>query len=224
MADDGRRDLSRYRSEARACVNLRKHGLCDRGIVAKVYGFIECLDPRIFEPEQLHHFLRDKYLPNAILLEYLPDLFSINYSNYSEKRMNIAIRGMQQIHEVALVEYLDTYTKHILIVPGPPERVMWIDFDIAVSFKDRSKLNAKDKQRMDEELEIVKDLGKLLVCPPLSCSVFLWLLIKSRQKTMRSGDPKTHKAFERIYICRVARVNQADGMASRGRTAYSFST
>jgi hypothetical protein len=206
MADDGRRDLSRYRSEARACVNLRKHGLCDRGIVAKVYGFIECLDPRIFEPEQLHHFLRDKYLPNAILLEYLPDLFSINYSNYSEKRMNIAIRGMQQIHEVALVEHLDTYTKHILIVPGPPERVMWIDFDIAVSFKDRSQLNAKDKQRMDEELEIVKDLGKLLVCPPLSCSVFLWLLIKSRQKTMRSGDPKTHKAFERIYLsCRTSK-------------------
>jgi hypothetical protein len=145
MADDGRRDFSRYRSEARALVNLKNYGLCDRGIVPQVYGFIECLDARIFEPELLHHFLRDKYLPNAILLEYLPGASSINYLSYSEERMNIAIRGMQQIHEVALVEHLDTYTKHILIVPGPPERVMWIDFDIAISFKDRSQLTAKDK-------------------------------------------------------------------------------
>ncbi|KAF7503158.1 hypothetical protein GJ744_004262 [Endocarpon pusillum] len=161
MADDGRRDLDRYRSEARAYVNLKKSGLCDRGIVPKLYGFIESLDPKSFERE-LHSFLRDKHFPNAILLEYLPGASSMNYSKYSEGRMNIAIESIQQIHELAFVQHLDTYTKNILLVPGPPERVLWTDFDITVSFKDRSELTAEDKESMDFELEIVKSLGELL--------------------------------------------------------------
>ena len=166
MADDGRRDLNRYRSEARAYVNLKKSGLCDRGIVPKVYGFVECLDPTDFEPE-LHHFLRDKHLPNAILLEYLPGASSMNYLKYSKERMETAIKGIQRIHELALVEHVDTYPKNILIVPGPPERVLWSDFDIAISFKDQSALTAGDKERMDLESQIVKDLAELLVCASL---------------------------------------------------------
>ena len=194
-------------------MNLKKFGLCDRGIVPKVYGFIECLDPKNFEPE-LHHFLRDKHLPNAILLEYLPGASSMNYLKYSEERMKIAIKGIQQIHELALVEHIDTYSRNILIVPGPPERVLWTDFDIAVSFKDRLELTAEDKERMDLEFEIVKDLGELLVCTPLSCLAFLWLLIISRQKTISSGGPKTHEAFEKVSIGRGARVNKVDGVLS----------
>jgi hypothetical protein len=176
MADDGRRDLNRYRSEARAYINLKKSGLCDRGIVPKVYRFIERLDPKNFEPE-LHHFLRDKHLPNAILLEYPTGASSMNYLKYPEERMKIAIKGIRQIHELALVEHVDTYSRNILIVPGTPERVLWTDFDIAVTFKDRSELTAEDNERMDLEFEIVKDLSELLVCTLLSCSVFLWLLI-----------------------------------------------
>ena len=164
MANDGRRDLSRYRSEARAYVNLKKSGLCDQGIVPKVYGFIECLDPNMFERD-LHPFLEDKYWPNAILIEYVPGVSSINYLTYSKERMKIAIEGIRQIHEHALVEHVDTYTRNILIAPGPPERVLWADFDIAVSFKNRSVLTAKDKEYMDEELAIVKDLGDMMVCP-----------------------------------------------------------
>lgn len=88
----------------------------------------------------------------------------MNYLKYSKERMDMAIEGIHQIHELALVHHLDTYTRNILLVPGPPERVLWTDFDIAVSFKDRSELTAKDKEHMDFELEIVKSLGELLVC------------------------------------------------------------
>lgn len=171
MADDGRRDFDRYRSEARAYVNLKKSGLCDRGIVPKLYGLVESLDPKIFERE-LRSFLRDKHFPNAILLEYLPDASSMNYLNYSEERMNIAIEGMQQIHELASVQHRDTHARNILLVPGPPERVLWTDFDIAVSFKDQSELTAKDEERMDLELDIVKGLFELLVCSPTSLQCF----------------------------------------------------
>lgn len=161
LADDGRRDLDRYRCEARAYVNLKKSGLCDRGIVPKVYGFIECLDPHMFEDE-LHNFQCDQHYPNAILLEYLPGVSSMDYLKYSKERMNIAIEGIRQIHELAFVEHMDTYTKNILIAPGPPERVLWADFDIAASFKDESVLTTQDKANMDLELEVVKSLGDLL--------------------------------------------------------------
>ncbi len=86
--------------------------------------------------------------------------------------MNNAIESIQQIHELALVQHLDTYTENILLVPGPPERVLWTDFDIAVSFRDQSELTAKDKERMDFELEIVKSLGELLVWHPYCSSMF----------------------------------------------------
>jgi hypothetical protein len=212
MAPDGRRDLNRYRSEARAFANLKKYGLCDQGIVPKVYGFVECLDPKNFERE-LRHFLGDKHFPSAILLEYLPGAFSMNYSKYSEERMSIATKAIQQIHEVALILHLDTYTRNILIVPGPPERVMWIDFDIAVSFKDRSELTAKDHERMDNEVQKVKGLGELLVCTPSSVS--LCLLTVYRQKTISSGGPKTHKAFERERVGRGVRVNKDDMVSGK---------
>lgn len=56
----------------------------------------------------------------------------MNYLKYSEERMKIAVKGIRQIHELALVDHVDTYSRNILIVPGPPERVLWADVDIAV--------------------------------------------------------------------------------------------
>ncbi len=77
-----------------------------------------------------------------ILLEYLPGASPINCLNYSKDGMDIAIQGIKQIHELALVEHLDPDPNNILIVPGPPERVVWADFDIAISFKNPSQLTA----------------------------------------------------------------------------------
>jgi predicted Ser/Thr protein kinase len=156
---------SRSRSlskRSRAYVNLKKAGLCDRGIVPKVHGFIECLDPATFG-YKLHSYTEDKNFPNAILFEYLPEAASINYLSYTEERMKIALEGMRQICDLALVQHREIYTKHILIVPGPPERVVWIDFDIASSFKDQSVLTAQIKEWLDFEIELAKDLGQMMV-------------------------------------------------------------
>ncbi|QVM13277.1 hypothetical protein D8B26_007890 [Coccidioides posadasii str. Silveira] len=46
-----------------------------------------------------------------------------------------AVNGIQQIRS-ALVEHNDPYPKNILIVPGDPERVMRIDFDVAITYPD----------------------------------------------------------------------------------------
>lgn len=176
MADDGIRDLDRYRNEARAYTNLKKSGLCGRGIVPKVYGLIECLDPNLFLPT-LRHFLKDAYWPNAILLEYLPDVRPINFSLYSKERERIIMEGIRQIHELALTQHGDIYTKNIFFVPGSPERIMWADFDVAVSYKDPSSVTHEGQRRLDMELESAQGLLELVVCIPAHQPFYPFLLM-----------------------------------------------
>ncbi|NJR31338.1 hypothetical protein HC762_00945 [bacterium] len=148
-------------------MNLKKAGLRARGIVPNVYGFIEGLDPWSFGPMRLNNYRLDKHLPNAILFEYLENAQQIDYRFYSEERMRVAVEGMCQICELALVDHRDVHTKHILIVPGPPERVVWIDCDVASSFKDRSVLTALNKEAFDLSISLAEDWGDKLVIHPL---------------------------------------------------------
>jgi serine/threonine protein kinase len=48
-------------------------------------------------------------------------------------RHSTAIEALAQVHN-ALVVHNDIYPRNILIVPGNPERVILIDFDIAITF------------------------------------------------------------------------------------------
>jgi hypothetical protein len=154
------RDLCRYRSEVKAYQNLQKSGVCDRGHVPRFYGSLERLDPALFAPH-LDLFLRDGQHPSAILLEYLSNTQQLNCENYSEDRMNMAITGINDIHS-AYVEHYDPYPKNILLVQGSPERVVWIDFDVAITYKVENMTLAK-KKRLNDETEVVKSFGRLLV-------------------------------------------------------------
>jgi hypothetical protein len=156
----GGRGFCRYRSEANAYQNLQKFGVCDRGHVPHFYGSLERLDPALFAPH-LDIFLRDKQPPSAILLEYLSNAQQLNCENYSEERMDKAVTGITEIHS-AYVEHNDPYPKNILIVPGSLERVVWIDFDIAITYNVES-LTFAEKQGLDYETEVVKSFGRLLV-------------------------------------------------------------
>ncbi|TKA59942.1 hypothetical protein B0A49_12711 [Cryomyces minteri] len=162
---DGLRDLDRYRCEARAYRNLKSHAICAQGYVPEIYGRIEQLHPSDFAPH-LDAFLSDSYLPNAILIEYLLDAQQMNCSTYTKKRMATAVEGIKKIHE-ALVEHSDPYPKNILIVPdnlemGRSERVVWTDFDVAITYEDASCVGEEQKRWMDEETECVEGFGQLL--------------------------------------------------------------
>lgn len=66
----------------------------------------------------------------------------------------------------ALVEHNDPYPKNILIVPGNPERVMWIDFDVAISYPDSTYIGDRERGWIEIETRRVEDVGVKLVGAP----------------------------------------------------------
>jgi serine/threonine protein kinase len=132
-----------------------KCGLCDRGIVPQFYGAIERLDLLHYQPH-LRMFLDDKHPPNAILLEYIPNMEMIYPYNYTKKRGEALIRGIQEIHR-ALVLHCDAKPRNMMIIRDDPERVVWLDFDRAQtyhadSFTERQRGFIKDEELMVSQL------------------------------------------------------------------------
>ena len=76
--------------------------------------------------------------------------------------MQKALVGIQKIH-LALVEHNDPYPKNILIVPGNLERVIWIDFDVAIVYPNDAYIGKKERGRIEFETEVVESFGWLLV-------------------------------------------------------------
>ncbi|KAL2816097.1 hypothetical protein BJX63DRAFT_420098 [Aspergillus granulosus] len=161
FAENGR-DLDRFRCELNTYRNLRKHHVCEQGFVPYFYGHINQIDPVTFQPI-LQHFVDDKNHPSAILLEYLPNAESLNCENYSDARYQHAIDGMKQIHK-AHVHHQDIYPKNILFVPATPERVVWVDFDVATTF---SSVGPDEERRSQYEDTLVVEFGEFLVCGAL---------------------------------------------------------
>lgn len=160
-ADDGVRDLNRARSEIRAYCRLKTSGVCDAGYVPQFYGYALSLDSDAYTPH-LGVFKKDVGLPSAVLIEYLPKPLMMDCVTYTPERMDRAIEGIKRVHE-ALVGHNDPYPKNIVIVPGSPERVMWIDFDVAITYPDSSYVGERERVWIELERQRVECFGKLLV-------------------------------------------------------------
>ncbi|KAJ5964875.1 uncharacterized protein N7479_004751 [Penicillium vulpinum] len=161
------RDLNRFRNEAKAYNNLHSFDVCDSGLVPKYYGSIDRIDPSCHKP-WLDSFLNDKFHPSAILLEYLAGSEPLNCVNYSKERLSKAMESLVQVHE-ALIVHNDLYPENILIVPGTPERVVVMDFDVAETFPTKELQDQaigihspEPMQACKFEFEILKSLGKHL--------------------------------------------------------------
>ncbi|KAJ5828173.1 uncharacterized protein N7525_006426 [Penicillium rubens] len=151
------RDLNRFRCESNAYKKLPTSGVCDRSFVPKFYGYIDRVDPAIFHPA-LKHFAQDKLKPRAILLEYLPNAESLNCVNYVDTLYPQAIKGMKEIHRAG-VHHRDVYPRNLL-VRGNPDRLVWIDFDVATTFTD---FGPQQLNYCDHEIALVKGLGEVLI-------------------------------------------------------------
>ncbi|KAL3468845.1 serine/threonine protein kinase [Aspergillus californicus] len=149
------RDLNRYRCEVNAYKKLLTCGT--RGFVPTFYGFIDQIDPAAFHPA-FQHFARDKLKPSAILLEYLPNAEPLNCVNYSVALYPQAIERLKEIHRAGVL-HRDLYPRNLLLVRGNPDRLVWIDFDVATTFTDFSP---EQLARCDHEIALVTDLGELL--------------------------------------------------------------
>ncbi|KAJ5971295.1 uncharacterized protein N7479_001213 [Penicillium vulpinum] len=151
------RDLNRFRCESNAYQKLLGSGICERGFVPKCYGYIDRVDPAAFYPV-FQHFAYNKFKPRAILLEDLPNSESLNCVNYSDALYPQAIEGMKEIHRAG-VHHRDIYPRNLLVVHGNPNRLVWIGFDIAITFTD---FGPEELARYDHEIALVEGLGDAL--------------------------------------------------------------
>ncbi|PYH77437.1 serine/threonine protein kinase [Aspergillus uvarum CBS 121591] len=141
------RDLSRFRCELNAYKKLCTSGVCARGFVPQFYGYINRMNPAAFHPA-LQSFARDKLRPRAILLEYFPNTESLN----------CAIEGMHEIHKAG-INHQDIYPKNLPLVHGNPDRLVWIDFDVATNFTD---FGPEQLARCDYGIALVKGFAEAL--------------------------------------------------------------
>ncbi|KAK2807020.1 hypothetical protein FQN50_005594 [Emmonsiellopsis sp. PD_5] len=159
-ACDHIRDLNRSRCEIRAYCSLKRSKICDSGAVPNFYGFMLAINPANCTPH-LDAFQHDTDFPCAVLIEYLPTPLVLNCVTYTAERMQKAVISIQQIH-LALVEHNDPYPKNILIVPGDQERVVWVDFDVAIVYPNDTYIGEKGRYRIEFETEVIKSFGSLL--------------------------------------------------------------
>ncbi|OGM49942.1 hypothetical protein ABOM_001613 [Aspergillus bombycis] len=125
------RDLNRFRCESKAYEKLLTSGVCERGFVPKFYGYINQIDPAAFHP---------------------------TFQHFAQDQLNRAIEGMKEIHSAG-VHHRDIYPKNLLLVHGNTDRLVWIDFDVAMTF---TNFGPEQKARCDYEIALVKGLGDAL--------------------------------------------------------------
>ncbi|EED17857.1 conserved hypothetical protein, partial [Talaromyces stipitatus ATCC 10500] len=95
--------------------------------------------------------LKDKQLPNAVLIEYIPDLHRINLSTYSDHRMVGFCTILEKIYAVGIY-HGNPYPRN-MTVQTSTNRVVCIDFDLAQTFSG----NRLDWQRMKDEKFMVDE-------------------------------------------------------------------
>lgn len=137
---------------------LSASGACARSLVPKFYGYINRIDPAEFHPA-FRHFSQVKLKPSATLLEYLPNSESLNCISYSDALYPQAIEGMSEIHRAG-VHHRDIYPKNFPLVHVDPDRLVWIDFDVATTFTD---FGPEQLARCSHEIALVKGFGEALV-------------------------------------------------------------
>lgn len=211
------RDLDRFRCELNAYKKLLTSGVCSRSFVPKFYGYIDRMDPAAFHPA-FQHFAQDKFKPRAILLEYLPDAEALNCVNYSDELYPQAIEGMKEIHRAG-VHHQDIYPKNILVVHGNPDRLVWIDFDVATTF---TEFGPEQLARCDYEIALVKGFGEALVRAPLLPLLKSILTDEHRNKTRLRDSHRIQNfikgfmglgKFRRIWSCSCVVTEMSRGEA-----------
>lgn len=192
------RDLDRSRCDIRAYCRLKRYKICDSGVVPDFYGFTLAIDPATCAP-YLDAFRNDAGLPRAILIEYLPKHLVMNCVTYTKEHMQKAFTGIRKIHS-ALVEHNDPYPKNILIVPGDLERVIWIDFDVAIVYPDNGYIGEKERGRIEFETGVVESFGWLLVCLRRHSFPQFNRLTSFIRRRSEKGSPAEYKVLLRTTL------------------------
>ncbi|OJD18345.1 hypothetical protein ACJ73_08727 [Blastomyces percursus] len=164
------REMNLFIRESTAYRRLKAKGLCNRGVIPDFYGTITKI--KATEWPDLHMFHEDKLPPNAILIEYIPNMQQIDLSNFSESYLHRFRDILCEIHE-ARVYHGDAYPRNMMILPRKKTtRVLWIDFDSAQTFPEEGALTSRQKMWVDKEMKLVDYFIKNLVGLPVVMFIF----------------------------------------------------
>lgn len=108
----------------------------------------------------MKEFLNDRLPPNAILIEYVPNLHRIDLSTFSTARTQKIRKILEEIHKAG-VYHGDPFPRNMM-VQEDSDRVLWIDFDRAQTFSCDS-ITARQRQWLKEEDELVDYFVEALV-------------------------------------------------------------
>ncbi|KAE8383872.1 hypothetical protein BDV26DRAFT_250938 [Aspergillus bertholletiae] len=150
-ADPTDREVDIFRCESKAYTRLKAHGLCDEGYVPDFYGLIKQINPMEWSPH-LQEFLKDRLPPNAVLLEYVPNLQKIDLSTFSIERVHKLRQILSEIHRAGIY-HGDPFPRNMMVQKSS-DRVLWIDFDRAQTFSYDS-ITTRQRQWLEEEDELV---------------------------------------------------------------------
>ena len=150
-----------FTCESTAYRRLKEKGLCDKGIVPQFFGTMEQIQPELWKPH-LNMFLEHDLLPNAILIEYIPDMQMIDLPTFSPDRLDKLASILDEIHDTKVL-HRDPYPRNMMIIPGNPDRVLWIDFDRAQTYSYSEPVTAQQQEWFNFENQMMKELAEGLV-------------------------------------------------------------
>lgn len=130
---------------------MKAKGLCKRGVVPDFYGTVTKMQPTLWP--SLTMFLEDKLPPNAVLIEYIPNMQPIGLSNFSQHYLDQLRDILHDIHKAGIL-HGDPKPRNMVISPGEGDKVLWIDFDSAQTFSEDS-LSPRQETWVKEEIEMV---------------------------------------------------------------------
>lgn len=104
-------------------------------------------------------FLGDKLSPNAILIEYIPNMQPIDLDNFSSQYLRELSHILEDIH-LAGVLHGDPKPRNMMIARNQG-RALWIDFDSAQTFSE--SLSTRQRAWVEEENEMMHYFAKALV-------------------------------------------------------------
>ncbi|KAB8263534.1 hypothetical protein BDV32DRAFT_118827 [Aspergillus pseudonomiae] len=145
------REVNLFISESTAYHRMKSKGLCERGVVPDFYGIMKNIQPALCP--NLYMFFHDILPPNAIFIEYIPNLQSIDLSNFSVQRLAKLREILDDIHRVQVL-HGDAKPRNMMVSLGEYERVLWIDFDSAQTFSEGGR-SPRQQEWIEEEDELV---------------------------------------------------------------------
>ena len=181
--------------ESTAYNRFKETGLCDQGIVPDMLGVIKQIDPHRWKPH-LDNFLEDEHQPNAIVIEYIPNIQRIDLTNYTKDRAVALQNIIREIHKARVV-HGDPYPRNMMVQPET-DRVLWIDFDRAQTLpygpldfyvQDWFEMDVGMTDQLMDELVGHQILFEFIILP------LVQLLTLFRRKTRKMESSLVHGSF-----------------------------